>query len=35
MGYSNIREYKEGKRDWMRARLPLEGEGAHEYRPAA
>jgi hypothetical protein len=26
MGYTNIREYKEGKQDWSEAGLPLEGE---------
>jgi hypothetical protein len=26
MGYTNIREYKEGKRDWQQAGLPTEGE---------
>ncbi len=27
MGYTNIREYKEGKQDWVAAGLPVEGEG--------
>jgi hypothetical protein len=27
MGYTNIREYKEGKQDWLEAGLPVEGEG--------
>jgi hypothetical protein len=26
MGYTNLREYKEGKKDWMDAGLPTEGE---------
>jgi hypothetical protein len=25
MGYSNVREYVEGKRDWIDAGLPAEG----------
>jgi hypothetical protein len=28
MGYTNINEYAGGKKDWMRARLPIEGEAA-------
>ncbi len=27
MGYTDIREYKEGKQDWLSAGLPVEGEG--------
>ena len=27
MGYTNLREYKEGKQDWISAGLPTEGEG--------
>jgi rhodanese-related sulfurtransferase len=27
LGYRNVRHYAGGKRDWMRARLPLEGGG--------
>ena len=27
MGYSNLREYKEGKQDWVEAGPPTEGEG--------
>jgi hypothetical protein len=30
VGYTNIREYKEGKRDWQQAGLPTEGEGQGE-----
>ncbi len=30
MGYTNIREYKEGKKDWMDAGLPWEGEARHQ-----
>jgi hypothetical protein len=30
MGYTNLREYKEGKKDWMEAGLPVEGEGHRE-----
>jgi hypothetical protein len=26
MGYTNIREYKEGKQDWLDAGLPVESE---------
>jgi hypothetical protein len=35
MGYTNIREYKEGKRDWQQAGLPMEGEGASGDRKVA
>jgi rhodanese-related sulfurtransferase len=27
LGYRNVRHYLEGKKDWMKARLPLEGGG--------
>jgi rhodanese-related sulfurtransferase len=27
LGYRNVRHYAGGKKDWMRARLPLEGGG--------
>ncbi len=30
MGYSNIREYKEGKQDWIGAGLPTEGEAVRD-----
>ncbi len=26
MGYTNIREYKEGKQDWIQAGLPTEAD---------
>jgi hypothetical protein len=26
MGYKNVRDYAEGKKDWVDARLPTEGE---------
>jgi hypothetical protein len=32
MGYENVYEYAGGKKDWMRARLPVEGE-AVRLRP--
>jgi hypothetical protein len=27
MGYRNVRDYAEGKRDWLDAKLPIEGAG--------
>jgi rhodanese-related sulfurtransferase len=30
MGYRNVRHYAEGKQDWMRAGLPVEGKRASE-----
>jgi hypothetical protein len=27
MGYKNVRDYAGGKRDWVQAKLPLEGAG--------
>ena len=36
MGYRNVRHYAEGKQDWMRAGLPVEGRRAAEKsRPRA
>jgi hypothetical protein len=39
MGYINVRNYDEGKQDWMNAGLPLEGEAPNEpivgFRPSA
>ena len=26
MGYENVRDYEEGKKDWVEAGLPTEGE---------
>jgi hypothetical protein len=26
MGYKNVRDYAAGKRDWIEAKLPLEGK---------
>ena len=28
LGYTNVRRYAAGKRDWIQAGLPLEGDGA-------
>jgi len=28
LGYMNVKEYAEGKKDWKAAGLPLEGAGA-------
>jgi rhodanese-related sulfurtransferase len=33
MGYSNVREYEEGKQDWIAAGLPLEGSNISEPLP--
>jgi rhodanese-related sulfurtransferase len=33
MGYSNVREYEEGKQDWVSAGLPLEGKKLDEPIP--
>jgi rhodanese-related sulfurtransferase len=33
MGYSNVREYEEGKQDWVAAGLPLEGKNLDEPIP--
>ena len=30
MGYRNVREYVEGKQDWLDAKLPVEGAGAKQ-----
>jgi rhodanese-related sulfurtransferase len=30
MGYTNVRHYVEGKQDWMRAGLPIEGKRTSE-----
>ncbi len=30
MGYRNVRHYAEGKQDWIRAGLPVEGRGTTE-----
>lgn len=30
MGYRNVRHYAEGKQDWIKAGLPIEGRRAHE-----
>jgi len=30
MGYTNVREYKEGKQDWVGAGLPVEKEGQQQ-----
>jgi rhodanese-related sulfurtransferase len=27
IGYKNVRDYAGGKRDWVQAKLPLEGVG--------
>jgi len=35
MGYTNVREYKEGKQDWVGAGLPVEGEGHHTGGPSS
>jgi hypothetical protein len=29
MGYTNVRDYSEGKKDWVDAGLPVEGKGKH------
>ena len=33
LGYTNVREYAEGKQDWIRAGLPAEGEHPSEPLP--
>ncbi|MBV9436245.1 MAG: rhodanese-like domain-containing protein [Acidobacteria bacterium] len=33
MGYASVREYEEGKQDWIAAGLPLEGENLIEPLP--
>jgi len=33
MGYRNVREYAEGKQDWLAAGLPA--EGTHPREPVA
>jgi rhodanese-related sulfurtransferase len=35
MGYTNVREYAGGKRDWIAAGLPVEGESRLRARSAA
>ena len=32
MGYKNVRDYAEGKRDWLDAGLPVEGTDATPSR---
>lgn len=32
MGYTNVREYREGKKDWRAAGLPMERDGQIEPR---
>jgi hypothetical protein len=34
LGYPNVREYVEGKQDWLNAGLLAEGEHANEPIPA-
>jgi len=29
MGYANVRDYAEGKQDWIEAGLPIESEHEH------
>jgi hypothetical protein len=29
MGYTNVRDYTEGKKDWITAGLPVEGNARH------
>jgi len=29
LGYTNVRDYAEGKSDWMNAGLPVESEHTH------
>jgi hypothetical protein len=29
MGYTNVRDYTEGKKDWITAGLPVEGKARH------
>jgi len=31
MGYKNVRHYAEGKQDWMRAGLPVEGKHPRQH----
>ena len=33
LGYKNVREYAEGKQDWLQAGLPPEGEHPREPVP--
>jgi len=33
LGYANVREYIEGKQDWIQAGLPTEGEHPDEPIP--
>jgi hypothetical protein len=35
MGYKNVRDYAEGKQDWVDAGLPVEGADAKGKPPAA
>ena len=35
MGYTEVREYREGKKDWREAGLPMEREGQIESRAPA
>ena len=39
LGYKNVRNYQEGRQDWMKAGLPLEGtapyERIHTFHPSA
>ena len=32
MGYTKVREYREGKKDWRQAGLPMERDGQIESR---
>jgi hypothetical protein len=33
LGYKNVREYVEGKQDWIQAGLPAEGENPRDPIP--
>jgi len=35
MGYTNVRDYTEGKKDWVDAGLPVEGKGRQRQADAA
>jgi hypothetical protein len=32
MGYTNIRDYSEGKQGWIEAGLPTEGHNNHNHK---
>ena len=34
MGYINVRDYAEGKQDWIEADLPIEGKFADRQKKA-